>query len=647
MKKTFIYSMLFSSLILLSACADFPEKGAWQGRGGAGSLRRPSALQISEPTALWRKQIEQLERLGDYSGAVRVLRERYLRSPDPAVAELYSRLLTKLDEGELHDWWRMESEKGLACRLAAEYFLRLEQRPANRMTSADRRVLFELAERLGSACVELIDDEVRSAAQDYLLRAQVDGGSAMLTVGCLLPLSGSNAVAGQRLLRGMELALSVYPENSPSAASLPLTGVPSRKENTVSGTTQSCAGLSAAARSGLPEEVRSLSEALPRMRLLLYDTAGESERARAGVRYLVEEKGVSLLLGPYTGKAANYAAVEAQSLGVTMVGLSPLLRDLERYPNVFLHYPTIRNQAQALVEVAMSRLGIKAFAVLAPRNPYGRTFAEVFSDRVGVWGGEVVRQVFYDAGCPDFGPAIRELIGNEVYRRFKEKRSEYEVWLKERKAEIKDLETEGPASDQLLGLAREIGLLEDELALFDEKPEIMPRPLLACDFEAIVIPDRDQTLKLLIPQLSFYDLEEMFLLGGRYWNSAELLATVAEYGEGAIFVDAFFADRQGETADLGSFLESFVALYPEETPGLLEVLGYDTIMLLRCLASDLDDGQPDAESWRQLLASCRDLPLLSGLTTTTNDGELAKKLYPLTFRHGKIELFGVACPSGK
>ena len=645
--KKCYFTVLITVLLALAGCAELSKIEF-------GKPPPTETPQISEPAPLWKKQAAQLERLGDYNGACRVLRERYLRSPDMEVGDRFSLLLSYLTDEQVADWWFQEDDVELSCRVTAEYFLRLRRQPAAGLPAAAEPLLLELARKLSSECD--VSEDVRAEAQDFILLHEALTGVDEVTVGCLLPLSGSNAAAGERLLRGMELGLGVYPEV--------IAEVSSEAETIASenpGSLEAAAEVEPLKTIAIPTVVATaptaevgmedadeptvevaLAQPLPRLRLLLYDTAGEGERARTGVRYLVNEKKVDLLIGPYTGKAANYAAVEAQSLGVTMISLSPLLRNLERYPNVFQHYPTIRNQAVSLVDLAMTGMGLKDFAMLVPRNHYGREFAKIFTAQAAAWGGQVVRQVYYDSSRPDFGPAIREMIGPERYRRFKEKRQEYEAWSKERQRQAEKAK-EGPAEeDKLAALAREIGIDGDDLDLFDGEKELLPRPLLNCDFEAIVVPDRALTLELLIPQLAFYDLEEYFLLGGRYWNSKGLLASASEYAEGALFVDAFCLNCAGVSAELTAFQEGFSDLHQGEAPGLLETYGFDTIMLLRQLCAEIGP-TPDAEIWRQALADCRNLPLASGLTTTLGDGEIAKQLYPLTFRKGRIEMVEESC----
>ncbi len=648
-----IWVLAAGLLLLLAGCT-----GEWQPHTAVSPAgeRLPFSPKIRKDA--WRLQAEQLERLGDYNGACRVVRARYLRYPEVETADYYSLLLSRLREDELAVRWRQESDRGLLCRVAAEYFGRLKRHPEGTLSPGDNELMLDMAQLLSSGCK--VSDEVRKAAAALLLEHQLQIEKGEIRIGCLLPLSGPSAAAGTRFLRGMEIALGVYPRPEPkTTAEKTAVDNPSEKGEV------EAQSVSAASSDVSPAEREPVADrnadtpSLPRFKVFFYDTAGEGERAREGVNYLVQEKKVSLLLGPYSGKAANYAAAEAQSLGVTMISLSPLLHNLDGYPNVFQHCPTIRNQAVSLAELSRTRLGIKKFALLVPRNRYGREFAEKFVSQVQKWGGQVVRQVEYDASQPDFGPAIRELIGVRRYRRFKEKRKDYEAWLKlrqRRAAQQRALENgeqpEKYGEDKLAEFARQLGIDEAEIK-FVEADKIMPRPLLDCDFDALVIPDREQTLKLLIPQLAFYDLDECFLLGGRYWNKADFLDSVSNFAEGSFFVGACLppvnsdADSKNPNPDpqaelQNRFQSEFSALNQGQVPGLLELYGYDTIMLLRRLAVNINP-EADAETWRRLIAGCRDLPLASGLTTTLDDGEIAKKLYPLMFRKGKISLVSEAC----
>ena len=653
--RKYIWVLAVGLVLTLVGCT-----GEWQPQTAVSPAGEPLPFSPKVRKDAWRLQAEQLERLGDYNGACRVVRARYLRYPEVEIADYYSRLLSRLPEDELAVRWRQESDRGLLCRVAAEYFGRLKQQSPNTLLPDEKELLLDLAQLLSTGCE--VDDGIRTEAEALLLEHQLQIEKGEIKIGCLLPLSGPSAAAGARFLRGMEIALGVYPQadsGNPVGAGEAAAATPPEEREVDTLPTAAAVSANPVESRKPAAELHANTPSLPHFKVFFYDTAGEGERARAGVDYLVNEKKVSLLLGPYSGKAANYAAAQAQSLGVTMISLSPLLHNLDRYPNVFQHCPTIRNQAVSLAELSRTRLGIKKFALLVPRNRYGREFAEKFVSQVQVWGGQVVRQVEYDASQPDFGPAIRDLIGTRRYRRFKEKRKDYEAWLKlrqRREAQQQALEKgqkpEKEGEDKLAEFARKIGIDEAEIKLVDAD-KIMPRPLLDCDFDALVIPDREQTLKLLIPQLAFYDLDECFLLGGRYWNKADFLDSISNFAEGSFFVGACLPPLSSEAdsdklshdprAELQTrFQTDFAALNQGRIPGLLELYGYDTIMLLRRLAVNLDP-EADAETWRRLIAGCRDLPLASGLTTTLDDGEIAKKFYPLMYSQGKIRLVSEGC----
>ena len=137
MGKKYYFVVFITVLIALAGCAELPKK----------ELGKPSpadTMQIAEPVPFWQKQAEQLERLGDYNGACRVLRERYLRSPDAEVGDRFSLLLSYLTDRQVADWWRQESDAELSCRVTAEYFLRLRRQPAAGLPAAAEQLLLEL-----------------------------------------------------------------------------------------------------------------------------------------------------------------------------------------------------------------------------------------------------------------------------------------------------------------------------------------------------------------------------------------------------------------------------------------------------------------------------------------------------------------------
>ena len=129
MGKKYFFMAFVVVLLALTGCAELQKTDLYK-PSPVDTRQPPSALGLSEAVPVWQKQAEQLERLGDYSAACRVLRERYLHSPDMEVGDRSSLLLSYLTDAQVADWWYQESDSELSCRVTAEYFLRLRRQPA-------------------------------------------------------------------------------------------------------------------------------------------------------------------------------------------------------------------------------------------------------------------------------------------------------------------------------------------------------------------------------------------------------------------------------------------------------------------------------------------------------------------------------------
>jgi hypothetical protein len=63
------------------------------------------------------------------------------------------------------------------------------------------------------------------------------------------------------------------------------------------------------------------------------------------------------------------------------------------------------------------------------------------------------------------------------------------------------------------------------------------------DFGALFIPDSISVVSMIAPQLAFYDVIGVHLLGTNIWNSSELLKKESEYFEGAVFHRLLFSEQ--------------------------------------------------------------------------------------------------------
>ena len=161
------------------------------------------------------------------------------------------------------------------------------------------------------------------------------------------------------------------------------------------------------------------------------------------------------------------------------------------------------------------------------------------------------------------------------------------------------------------GLRLEEGKQEDE----EEEPEAI------VDFEAIFIPDAPTKAGLIVPQLAFYDVEEVYLLGTNLWHHKKLVDMAKDYVQGAIMPDGFYTGSR--SIRVIKFVNQFEDAYGEK-PGVIEATTYDTATMLIQIVN-----RPDVLSRNAIkneLLNIRDYPGVTGLTSFDVDGEAHKQL---------------------
>ena len=148
----------------------------------------------------------------------------------------------------------------------------------------------------------------------------------------------------------------------------------------------------------------------------------------------------------------------------------------------------------------------------------------VFWDEVINHGGRVVGVEAFNPEHTDFAAPIKKLIG--LY---------YQT-----PADL--IETIRPPKEE----EREKNDAADEKKRRDrgQREEEGPEPIV--DFDAIFIPDSPAKAGLIVPQLAYYDIENVYLLGTNLWHSPKLIEMAKDYVQGAIMPDGFFADSRSD-----------------------------------------------------------------------------------------------------
>ncbi|MFO7982568.1 MAG: penicillin-binding protein activator [Desulfuromonadales bacterium] len=325
------------------------------------------------------------------------------------------------------------------------------------------------------------------------------------------------------------------------------------------------------------------------------DSEAEAEKGGRAVTQLGLEDRVISIIGPLSGTAATAAAQRAEIEGIPTLALShkeglPQIGD-----HIFRNSMTTRMQARALARHAVLDLDITSFGILAPKNPSGNEMTEAFTAEVKKLGGLVTDIEHYEESDTDFQRPILQLRGIDP--------SDFEQ------------EQEEPSEEKVLA----------DLFL-EDKPEFAP-----ATFDALFIPDSAERVGLIAPQLTFYGLEDVQLLGINSWNSPDLLRMAGQYVEGAILVDGFYAYSSY------SFVREFVDLYYEtygKEPTILEAQAFDAAGIMLSLLKD--ESIRDRSDMRLALSQIKNYPGVTGATSFDIEGEADKILFLLQIRNGNI-----------
>ena len=331
------------------------------------------------------------------------------------------------------------------------------------------------------------------------------------------------------------------------------------------------------------------------VRFVYRDSDDPSLSAAQLVSTLVDEEKVMAIIGPLLGDSAEAAATRAQSELVPLLTLSqraglPQLGDF-----IFRDSLTAQQQVESLAAYAMAT-GHISFSVLHPENRLGEEMTRLFVAEIRRLGGEISDIVSYPEDSTDFRKQIEQLL-----------------W--------KDHVVAPPPKP--LGYDAEGKLLP-----LEKLPEL-EYPLAPS--HALFIPDYADRIAQLAPQLLFYGIKDVTLLGINGWNSDELAQRAGRFLKHAVFVDGFF--RDSKLPEVQQFVELYRQKYQED-PTLLEAQAFDVANRLLWVMDDATVHNRD--DFRRVLAGLHTPRGVTGTTGFDANGEALKQLYLLKVVRDKI-----------
>jgi ABC-type branched-subunit amino acid transport system substrate-binding protein len=397
--------------------------------------------------------------------------------------------------------------------------------------------------------------------------APADVSRARGTLGVVLPLTGPFARFGEESLEGVLLAAGIFPAG--------------------------------------PEG--------PEVRLRIRDTGGRPERAAEVVRELAAAGDVAAIVGPLLSGECEAAAAEAQAAGLPLLALSSREEIARDRPFVFRVRTTPHDEVRMLVDYATRVLGAQSFAILYPRDVYGRGLRRLFWDEVEAAGGQVVSVASYDPEANDFGDPIRRLVGyvllTPAEKRLIEKREE------------------------MLSRARRLPH-DKAIALRDEAramtgPDDEPLPPIV-DFDALFIPESYEKVGLIAPHLAYHEVVGMRLLGASGWHHPQLLELAQQHVEGAVFTAHFFSESPIP------FVRGFADAYSATFGAPADVFAAQAYDATRLALAQLARGRSSPEAVRDGLLLTKAWPGVTGVLSMRGDGNAQKRPFVLGVERGHV-----------
>lgn len=288
-----------------------------------------------------------------------------------------------------------------------------------------------------------------------------------------------------------------------------------------------------------------------RIALLPRDTRGTADGAAAAARDALD-KGAHLLIGPLTAPEVEAVKPIAAERGVAVLGFSTLVNVAGDGTYVMGLLPS--EEVRRVVSFAHQK-GAQRFAVLAPGSAYGQLVVQALRTEADAEQVSVVDPVFFDPGAVDLAPAVRQLTHNDK-----------------------------------------------------SKPTGEP------GFDAVLLPEGGQQLKLLAPLLPQYGIDpaKVHYLGTGLWDDPSLA------GESELDGAWYAAPDPNGRAD---FEKRFAALYGHPPPRL-STLAYDAT----ALAAALSRGPEGADFSADALTNPNGFLGLDGIFRLGADGRVERGL---------------------
>jgi branched-chain amino acid transport system substrate-binding protein len=364
------------------------------------------------------------------------------------------------------------------------------------------------------------------------------------------------------------------------------------------------------ALNGIQMAVKDLSEKY-NLEFLLYieDTKADPLETVEAVKRL-EKKNVCAIVGPLLN--VREAGMQAEELSVPLIAFTQKEDFASMGDYLFSNFITPQMQVQTLSAYLFGELGIQKVAILYPREPYGEKYMNLFWDKAIEHNAQIMGAESYDGGKTDFTTALQKLTG-EYYP-------------------LPDFLKPEPDPEFVdASVLPEDFFNEKDQSANSRKQKEEKDPVII-DFQALFIPDSPSKIKLILPQLAFNDILDVYLIGTNLWHHKSLVTRdVGRYNGNTIITDGFFNKSTQPRAQ--AFSANFQQLFGHP-PQFLEAISYDTATFLYSTAM-----YEDVDSREKLKMALQGGTIYEGVTGVTvfdKKGNAYRQLFLMTIKNNRF-----------
>jgi branched-chain amino acid transport system substrate-binding protein len=128
---------------------------------------------------------------------------------------------------------------------------------------------------------------------------------------------------------------------------------------------------------------------------------------------LIKNKRVSGIIGPLFSRNCFGIACISDYIGIPFISPTATKEFIDSIGDeCYIINRTIEQQAKAMANYAVTKLGLKTFSIFYPNSDYGETFEKFFSEKARALGGIIVNSVSFKEGKKDFQDELNRIKEN-------------------------------------------------------------------------------------------------------------------------------------------------------------------------------------------------------------------------------------------